>query len=421
MRHIAIICLCVLSIAVACAQDAASAPFDIAALQRKLAPFGEKGHWERLEKYPEITRAALIQSIEAARAYYLSQQKQDGRFTYLLNLVTGNTSDDNNSVRQAGALWGLSCLNRDRFNEPTRRALLLGMDYYAKSTRILPTGEQCSSPFGEENITTGTIALYCLSIVEFLRGQADTLPADTKEKLNRQLDLHLAFLKSQELPDGSWCRSYNVPSGVRNNEASPYYDGETLLAYCKAARYCGRTDLLERINDSLPRLVERYLTDIWLNQGDTDDTKGFYQWGCMAYDEYVAAGWEPCGDVAALAAKALTWWQLEDNHLEIRGGNVGYAVEGLMATWRIAKLKGDTETMAVCEAVTKRIMARLMTLQVGGPFVDCNPNLKNLPKAASKSFGGIVASRDQLVVRIDVVQHQLHAMLMMLKELYTEP
>jgi hypothetical protein len=77
-----------------------------------------------------ITRDHLITAIEAARVYYLNQQFKEGNFLYAMDLSTGKYYDDDNQVRQAGALWGLSCLNRDRFTENTRRALLAGIDFF---------------------------------------------------------------------------------------------------------------------------------------------------------------------------------------------------------------------------------------------------------------------------------------------------
>lgn len=76
--------------------------------------------------------------------------------------------------------------------------------------------------------------------------------------------------------------------------------------------------------------------------------------------------------------------------------------------------------MAVLQETAERITNQLITLQYGGPYQDFNPLLKSLRRVQPESFGGISASRDSAIVRIDVHQHQTHAMLMLLNCFFTE-
>ncbi len=393
---------------------------DLKRLGDLLRPYAAQDYWQTQPAPPPLTRTVLVRSIEAARAYYLNQQKSDGSFIYGKDMASDEVYEDDNQVRQAGALWGLASLNRDRGNEPTRRGVILGLDFFARCMTVLPTGESTVVYPGEENIKTGTVALYCLSLIEFLRGQGISLPKEVKDRYQTYLDLNITYLQSMEMPDGSWARSYDAPSGFRETIASPYYDGEALLAYCKAARYLGRTDLLPRIEYALPRLLAKYTVVCWRPGGDTKLTKGFYQWGCMASAEYLEAGWTTHADLAADAALAMSWWLLYDNQLEYRQGNTAYAVEGLVGAWRVAKVRKDTKSMAVLQETAERITNQLITLQYGGPYQDFNPLLKSLRRVQPESFGGISASRDSAVVRIDVQQHQTHAMLMILNCFFTE-
>ncbi|MDD4097196.1 MAG: hypothetical protein PHC30_00360 [Lentisphaeria bacterium] len=385
-----------------------------------LQPYASRDYWLSRPSPPPLTRAVLVHSLEAARAYYLNQQKADGSFIYGKDMATDEVYEDDNQVRQAGALWGLASLNRDRGNEPTRRAVILGLDFFARHMTVLPTGESTVVYPGEENIKTGTVALYCLSLIEFLRGAEASLPKELRDRYRTYLELNLTYLRSMEMADGSWARSYDAPSGFRETVASPYYDGETLLAYCKAARYLGMTELVPRIEYALPRLIAKYTVVCWRPGGDTDLTKGFYQWGRMASAEYLEAGWTAHAELAAQAALAMSWWLLYDNQLESRQGNTAYAVEGLVGAWRAARKRGDTDSMAVLRETSERIINQLVTLQYGGPYQDFNPFLKSLPRVKPHSFGGISAARDSAVVRIDVHQHQTHAMLMILNSFFVE-
>ncbi len=413
--------LFILSICISCHLFAQANSFaSLEETTKELQPYTLMDAWQHEIQTPPLTREILMQSLEAARAYYLNQQKTDGNFKYLLDLSDGKTSDDDNQVRQAGAIWGLSCLNRDFFNEPTRRALLLGFDFFIRNIKTLPTGETVIVYPGEKNLNSGTVALFCLALTDFLAGQDKYLDQNTKDKYRRILFTHLQFLRTMELDDGSWSRAYELSSGIRKPVPSSYYDGEALLAYCKAARLYNRKDLIRRINFALPRLIHRYTVQTWQPDGDQDLTKGFYQWGSMAFAEYVEAGWEPHAKLAADAAMALAWWQIDENQLEAKKANVAYAVEGLAATWRIAKMTGRQEEEKRLKSVIDNIMGKLILCQYKGPFMQYNPYLMSLKNVVPEAYGGITAAQNSPFVRIDNVQHQVHATLLMLEYLYPE-
>ena len=413
--------LFILSICISCHLFAQANSFaSLEETTKELQPYTLMDAWQHEIQTPPLTREILMQSLEAARAYYLNQQKTDGNFKYLLDLSDGKTSDDDNQVRQAGAIWGLSCLNRDFFNEPTRRALLLGFDFFSRNIKTLPTGETVIVYPGEKNLNSGTVALFCLALTDFLAGQDKYLDQNTKDKYRRILFTHLQFLRTMELDDGSWSRAYELSSGIRKPVPSSYYDGEALLAYCKAARLYNRKDLIRRINFALPRLIHRYTVQTWQPDGDQDLTKGFYQWGSMAFAEYVEAGWEPHAKLAADAAMALAWWQIDENQLEAKKANVAYAVEGLAATWRIARMTKREAEEKRLKSVIDNIMGKLILCQYKGPFMQYNPYLMSLKNVVPEAYGGITAAQNSPFVRIDNVQHQVHATLLMLEYLYPE-
>lgn len=386
-------------------------------LSARLKPYLAPEYWQNLDVVPTISREHLVTAIEAVRVYYLNQQFKDGNFLYAMDLSTGQFFDDDNQVRQAGALWGLSCLNRDRFTENTRRALLSGIDFFERNRKKTPSGEMILAYPGEDVLKTGTVALFCLSLIEFLTGQEQFLPVQVRQRYEDMLDQQLAYLQSMELADGSWAGQYDLPSGYREKVGSPYYDGEALLAYCRAARYLKRDKLLVRVHSALPLLIDKYTVKCWEPGGDSDLTKGFYQWSSMACAEIVEAGWENA-DLAGDAALAMAWWQIYENKLEVRGGNTAYALEGLIAAWRIAKVRGDLQSMERIRPVIERCLGRLMIWQVGGPFQKQNSYLNSLPKVHPKAYGGITSALNSNIIRIDNVQHQLHAMLLALQYLY---
>ena len=364
----------------------------------------------------EINRETLIKSLDAACKYYLAQQRKDGNFIYALDIATGDTASDDNQVRQAGALWGLVRLHQVFPTDDTRKAIIKGMDFFSKNTRQLDSGETVFVYPGDNTVKTGTIALLVLAILDFQNDPA--LEETLKQHYHRLLFSYIAFLRSMEMKDGSWSRGLELAINFRDPDASPYYDGETLLAYMKAARLLKRKDILFRINDALPKLIQKYTVACWNDSKNDDLTRGFFQWGVMACDQYVTAGWTPHAELAADAAIALAFWQIFSNQLESRKGNTAYAVEGLASAIHISQLTHRQDAFDAIAPVASRTIARLTLCQFQGPLSDLNPHFAALKNPVNAASGGITDTPNSTIVRIDYVQHQVNAILLLLDCLF---
>lgn len=376
-------------------------------------------HWLDRTTLPPLSRKLLVDSIEAARVYYLNQQLPEGTFTYGLDAATNTATKDDSQVRQAGAVWGLSSLGRDRHTAATRSAVVRSLDFFFRCSQPVKLGAIAPVYPGEDAISTGTVALTALAIIELCRGQQEYLTESGRGLYDSWLTSYLGFLQHVELDRGGWAKEYLVAPNEVSQESSPYFDGETLLVYCKAARYMGRTELIPRIEKVAPILAQRYTTDLWAMDPASDLTKGFAQWGCLAFAECVEAEWAHA-DVLGDSALALAWWLLHRHGVETRRGNMGYAVEGLLAAYRVARKRGDQEAMQSLRSACDRLLVRLICMQIGGPLQDRNPFLAKT-RTDPKALGGITASDTSTYVRIDTVQHQLHAMIMALELFFPEP
>jgi hypothetical protein len=402
----------VAGVGLATAADAVGGP---AAIHTRAA----RAYWTELTTPPPLTRKDLVESIEAARVYFLNQQLPEGNFTYGLNVLENTPVKDDNQVRQAGAVWGLSSLGRDRHTQATRHGVVRGLDFFFRCSQPLKLGRIAPVYPGADEISTGTVALVSLAIVELCRGEDDYLTATGRGLYDTWLDTYLQYLQHIELDTGGWGKRYLVTLNERDPESSPYFDGETLLLYCKAARYMGRKELIPKIERLGPLLAERYTVAAWQADPTSDDTKGFCQWGCMAFAEHVEAGWQNA-DVTGDAAMALAWWLIYRHEIETRRGNTGYAVEGLLGAYRVARQRGDAESMQILRGVCERLLSRLISWQIGGPQQDRNHFLTT-NRIDPRATGGILSGEEAGFVRIDVVQHQVHAMLMALELLFPEP
>ncbi|MDX9982175.1 MAG: hypothetical protein RBU25_19300, partial [Lentisphaeria bacterium] len=364
----------------------------------------------------KLERRLLADSLEKARIYYLAQQTDLGNFVYSQDVFKNESSNDDNQVRQAGALWGLACLNRDRPTPVTARAVIRGLQFFIDNSRPLGFGRIGPVYPGEDEIKTGTVALITLSFVELWRGEEAYLTRMGRGLCAAWLDNYLSYLSGMEMDNGSWGRAYWISRNEREPASSPYYDGEALLAYCRAARYGDHGDLIPKIEKIAPLLAQRYTVEAWRINPDSEDTKGFFQWGCMAFLEYVEAGWKDA-DVMGDACLALAWWQIHRRNVEAREANTAYAVEGLLAAYRVAEIRQDKEAMALIRSTVERMLVQQISTQVGGPLEKLNFLLSTRPYRP-ECVGGIMYAPWIGQIRIDVVQHQVHAMLMALQYLY---
>lgn len=425
MKNTFLLFLLVLLIAPLTAQDAS----EDTSWQTELAGMARMETWQkRNQKLPVITPEALDQAIEGARCYILAQQSSQGNFRYSMDFTDEQFKEDSdNAVRQAGTLWSICNLNRDRFTEPTRQACLLALDFFMHYTRPLPNSDiRVVTYKGGRRVKTGMVALYCLGVVDFITGQEKYMTEQQRQPFLDSLIENLRFLRHQEMANGCWIKEFSadlddlpLPPG-EEPETSPYYNGEAMLAYLAAARYFRAhpelsmpEGLEDRIHEAMPKLLKHYVVECLRSGRENSETKGFFQWGLMSCALYHDLYPDRNSAIIENAAMALSWWQIFGHRMDTRNGNTAYAIEGLVAAWHIAEQTGRAVEAVQLRASIETTLTRLMTWQVGGPFESYNDFLmkwKNrMPQAA---YGGVTASANSGYIRIDNVQHQLHAMLL---------
>ena len=93
-------------------------------------------------------------------------------------------------------------------------------------------------------------------------------------------------------------------------------------------------------------------------------------------------------------------------------------IEGLVAAYKVAKLRNDKRAMESLRSVIERLLVRQIATQVGGPLETHTPPPSAGGQYRPEVIGGILSAATSTSVRIDVVQHQVHAMLMALECFY---
>ena len=234
-----------------------------------------------------------------------------------------------------------------------------------------------------------------------------------------------------QLDNGLMSKSYAVSSGTKANRSSPYFDGESLLAFCKAANRLGMTEYLPTIQKQARATATTYFMDAFRNRDDQKATKGFYQWGSMSFAEYYDAKW-PDYELYADVTLILSYWMSHVHDTLRRGRNHADAIEGLVSAYRIAKARKDTKALVDLLYVIDRSLYKLTSWQIGGPLVSKNRFLSENPTDDPVALGGIMNSKKafpneprkagdtQHELRIDVTQHQMHAVSLAMEHVFTK-
>lgn len=371
----------------------------------------------------QMTPELLEQAYGAGSAFLVNWQLPEGNFRYMYDWREKSWVEDDHQVRQAGSLWGIATCYRYKPTPEAKQVLDKGLRFWFDSTVEGPGEGTLTMKYRDEaRIDSGSVALVTLAIVEYLATDAPMEDA-WKAEVTAKLDGYLAFLQWMQLDNGHIAKYYDHGKGRRSTRSSPYYDGETLLALTKAARQLERKGLVPTIEKAARAMAETYTIEAWKKDRDSKNTKGFFQWGSMSFVEYYEAGWKDA-ELFADVTLALGWWMAHTHETLDRRRNHAYAIEGLISAWRIAKMRGDVPAQTDLLYVLDRSLFKLSAWQIGGPLAKNNSWLMSNNTDDPMAQGGVMNARKPSgrdvgkdvshQLRIDVTQHQMHAVTMAL-------
>jgi hypothetical protein len=364
-----------------------------------------------------VSRADLETSLDLGTRFLLAHQKEAGNFDYEYDWRTKSLSNDDNQVRQAGAVWGLALLegapSRGAVSKDLRRAVEKGLAFFDDGARETPgKGRFPVYPSREEaSGSLGTAALVTLAIIDHVRALP---PSDVAErsKWTARANQYVAFLLESKDAVGTWHGKYHADGGAGFGAHSPYADGEALLALTKALKYLGRDDLAPVVAEAARSghaiNVERALDA----NPDSDTTKGYYQWASMAYFELATSPWASDAPYGEWLLR-LADWIIDVHRVRERPRNTGYAYEGILPALAWARATGDGVRARRYECTVHEGIDALLQLQVGHPRAAALGAIDD-PRAG----GGVQNHRTESALRIDVTQHQMHATLLALRYLF---
>ena len=366
-----------------------------------------------------VNRTILDRSLELGTQFMLNHQKPEGNFTYTYDWVKKTYHSGDSQVRQAGAMWGLATIYNDTPNPEVGAAVEKAMDFFAQNSKLTPDGYRYVAYPGVEVGRVGTVALCALAHIDYLRAARSQITEEKFQNYRQLLEEYLEFLISARIQmppqKGLWHKSYSIAGGHPYGKASPYFDGESLLALIKAAKYMGREDLQPIIIASADAGYRHNIQEALQEDPDSSITKGYYQWSSMVFFEIATSGWhdtEKYGDYVIDLAN----WMIDVHKTLKRRRNTAYAYEGIIHAYQLAAQRNDTKHIEKFAHVIEVGLTKLTSWQVGSPLM--NKFIRSHPTDNPLAMGGVQNHRREAPLRIDVVQHQMHAVILARRYVY---
>ncbi len=360
--------------------------------------------------FHKLNKKILTHSLEKGTEFLLNNQRETGNFNYEYNFVSNRQSHDDNQVRKAGALWGLSLLHAFDQDTQTENAILKGIGFFMSNSIYQPAGQLSVVYKQDKMCSAGTTALFALSITELMNTN-EKYTHDTL--LMKALKGSISTLLSMRMDDGRFAAYYAADGLTPVSSPNPYADGEALLALVKSFDLVGNDSIRDIILESAENMYRVYVVEAQKKEKDNDLSKGFYQWGTMAFFQIYSKGWD---NKYADRIVQMAYWMIDIHKVRLRTKNTAYAMEGLVHAWQVARLTHNREAQKKIGKVVDRVLFKLITWQVNGPRENWYLHLH--PTKNKYATGGIMNYCCDQNLRIDVVQHQMHATLLALEYLY---
>ena len=135
----------------------------------------------------------------------------------------------------------------------------------------------------------------------------------------------------------------------------------------------------------------------------------------MAFFEIATSGWpntKRYGDYVIDLAN----WMIDVHKTLKRRRNTAYAYEGIIHAYQLAIQRNDTKHIEKFARVIETGLTKLTSWQVGSPLM--NKFIRRRLTDNPLAIGGVQNHPRESPLRIDVVQHQMHAVILARRYVY---
>lgn len=334
-------------------------------------------------------------AIDSAAAYLVAAWSPQGQFRYQHDFLSGQDSNRNNLVRQAGAAFALgeyllyekASVERRSGVANTLRQVLMR---FHKDSIEWGGGQLLTFNGDPDQAKSGATALALVAGLFYRRATGD-------ESVGDWLEAWLQGLLSQQDSDG------NFRSLPRRRGHSPYANGEIWLAL---AHYQKDFSSDRRVQLALQRATDRFI-----EQYGGNPEVGFFHWGVMAASQLFSQG----GD-----RRLRDFVRSQVNHyLDVMrprvsaDGNSCYAVEGLANARRLLVSTAGSRELDRLDRRIEAEMRKNLALQIrpGQQRIDLGKGRYLAVPELADYAGAFLDGRWRPQARIDSTQHCLSALL----------
>lgn len=373
----------------------------------------------------DLTPELLLEAARQGGEYLTRAVRRDGRFVYSYEAQTNDLSRSYNILRHAGTIYSMLELYEVTNDPELLEAAERAMDF------LLGTIESC--PVNPE--IGGDPEAVCVFEKGFVKlgGNALTIIALAKHAevtgSNRQMRLIerlVLWLLSTQNDRGEFVAHKVHRSGELDDHISQYYPGEALLALLRASRLRDSRRQSSVAED--PWLDATALGARWLievrDRGVPDDRLNHDHWLLYALNELYRRRPEPLVQAHARRITSAILglqnrrplypdWQ-GSYYVPPRSTPTATRSEGLAAAYFLERDFGTSE----------RVEELLKGLQLGTRFqlgTQLGPESLFYLPAPQRALGGFRRSLDSYEIRIDYVQHNISALLLLRQILLEQP
>jgi len=365
--------------------------------------------------------------------FLVRSQQAAGNFHYEYNWLSQAEVDDDSAVRQAGTLWVLTLLHVDQPKSERTPAIRKAFQYFDKHSAEFSGGLRKVIYPGQKSQNLGAVALLALAHIEVLRRPEVLESAKEKQLLETHLAGYLKTILAARTHKNNFHKNYDNTTGKHFGPPWAFYDGQSLLALVKAAKYLGHDHLWPHIKASADAgWRQNVLLSLEANKKGRHSKKEvrkrlgrYYQWGSMSWYELLGT---KDADFTKYSDRMLrcAHWALGRSKRASKGqasrrkhpdAAKGFAFEGLIPAFVTAVQQGDQHLTQELGCAIRKGVENLHSRQVGHTKASALAELFKKPGDVElcddpRAQGGVQSLQSSPTLRIDTTQHQLHALLM---------
>jgi len=345
----------------------------------------------------ETIEQKFTASIKRQGEWFVRNQKPDGNFVYEQISATGEETENNNIVRQAGALYGLGHIYRFVKDPSIQEAFERGLEYF-KTLSSTPSADAIAITHEGRTFTNAT-ALVVLGLSEYME-------ADDRLKTTKNLEYLVRlsnYLISTQTQEGTYIDSY-----IPEPSVSDYTNGEAMYALMRSYNLTQKEVYLASVTRMANYAIEHYGTQKFNAQFFSWSMAGFaYLYKAVPEERY----WKYMVSAVDLYFQSLGKMYdayLLDNefYVSISPGSSVF-LEGIDHVGWVAKNK-DLVLYKKLQTHTKRVLEYLLRYEINSPY--------GTYKSDDSRVHGAICSKDTCeTTRIDFMQHNVSAMYLYLR------